>query len=83
MKAVQDPSKLAGDTRNKIMIMKEVLDLMQSAKQHHQKVLQQLTDPLPADEQIDPNHTEEEIGPRRSSRLVDKQPKRNSDFFYY
>ena len=80
MKAVQDPSKIAGDTRNKIMVMKEVLDLMQSAKQHHQKVLQQLANPAAADEQMDPNDTEEGM-PRRSSR--NKQPKRNSEFFYY
>jgi len=78
MKAVQDPSKLAGDTRDKIMVMKEVLDLMKSAKQHHQQVLQQLASPVTADEQVDPIHEEEEM-PRRSSR--DKQPKRNSDFF--
>ena len=80
MKAVQDPSKLAGNTRDKIIVMKEVLSLMQSAKQHHQQVLQQLASPVPADEQVDPVHEEEEM-PRRSSR--DKQPKRNSDFFYY
>ena len=62
------------------MIMREVLGMMQSAKEHHQTVLERLNDPPPTEEEIDSNS---QAGPRRSSRLMDKKPYRNADFYYY
>ena len=56
--ATEDPSLLAPDTKSQIAVMRDVLQLMNDAKEHHQNILSRLDDEVP--------------DKRRSSRLQSK-----------
>ena len=77
--ATQDPTLLAPDTKSQISVMKQVLEMMKTAKKHHLEVLGRLEDPPAPAEQQGP-----QSDPRRSLRTRGRSlQNRNKDFVYY